>query len=461
MRTRARADLGWGLGAQLLQYGAALALLPVLAARISSHDLGLWYVFVTIQSIVMLLELGFGTSLTRSFSYVFAGASRLQREGILIDSSRGSVDPELLNVTITTARIVYGGVAAVVAVTLAGPGTFYIASLGGLADSSLRAAWALYAIAIVLNIYFLWYQPLLLGSGRVQESYKATVIARGGFALLAALSLSVDSALWIVSASYLAAVLGMLTYARWHSATITRTLPRRSVPLAAVRAHFDILWHNAYRMGLVSLGAFFITKYSILLASSRYGLSTSAGFAVTLQVFAMIIAASLVPFNALLPRIATLRLAGDEAALKIMLASAFLLTWLVALAAIGLVLLFGRDLLALAHARTTLVAPALLWLIAVMSFLELNHSACAMVIMSANRVPFLTAALASGAAIFVLSTAAAMAGQPLWVLVAIQAVVQASYNNWKWPLDVYRSHRITAADFAASARLLARAGRVS
>ena len=45
MRTRARADPGWGPDAQLQQYGAALAILPVLAARISSHDLSPWYVY--------------------------------------------------------------------------------------------------------------------------------------------------------------------------------------------------------------------------------------------------------------------------------------------------------------------------------------------------------------------------------------------------------------------------------
>jgi len=451
-RPSARSDLAWGFGAQALQYGAVLLLLPILAARMSSQDVGLWFVFMTIQSLVLLLDLGFGYMLARNFAYIFAGASRLLHDGVHTTDVGTGADAQLLATTIRTAQLIYAVVASVVALMLLSVGTFYIGSLGALDTISGMLSWGLFALAVVLNIYFQWYLPLLMGSGRVRQNYKAVVIVRGGFAALAALTLFVEPSLVGVSASYLCAVLMMLVYARVQTSDLLRIQGATRPTRAALCEQFGVLWKNSYRMGLVSIGAFMITKYSVLLVSSHFGLAVSASYAITLQLFSAIGTIAAVPFNALLSRITERRLSGDQAALKRLLSSGFLVTWLIGLLGIVAVVGLGHELLAMLHSKTNIVEGPLLLLIALTAFLELNHATSAWVIASANRVPFVPAALISGAVIMVLSTIAAAQGFSLLAIVAIQTLTQAAYNNWRWPLQIVREYHFRPADFVAAAK---------
>jgi O-antigen/teichoic acid export membrane protein len=446
-RPTARVDLAWGVCAQFMQYGAALLLLPVLGAKLPSATFGLWFVFMTIQSLVTLIDLGLGQSLARSFSYVFAGARELLRHGVRDNANPIEVDTGLVSDTIRTARLLYGIVAAAVAMLLLGPGTWYIHSLGALSSNEDIAAWGLYAVAITFNVYFQWYLPLLVGSGKLRENYKATVIVRGGFAVMAAGLLQIRAELWVVSASYLSAVFLMLFYASRQTKTIFESLPHRHIPLNTVRNHFEILWHNSYRTGLVSIGAFLITRYSVLLVSWHYGLTLAASYAFTLQVFSALSSLALVPFGAILPRMAALRLHGRFAELRQLLGASFVITWSLATLSICGVVAFGNPILTALHTKTNLLPFHLLILIGITVFLELNHGASAMVISAMNRVPFVPAAITSGLVICVLSTWAAQHGQPLWVIIAIQTLTQLAYNNWKWPLDVFKEFKFQRTDF--------------
>jgi O-antigen/teichoic acid export membrane protein len=447
-RPRAREDLAWGICAQFMQYGAALLLLPFLAAKLPSATLGLWFVFMTIQSLVLLIDLGLGHSLARSFSYVFAGARQLLRHGVYENTKNVEFDPDLVSDTVYTAKLIYGIVALAVGVLLLGPGTLYVHSLGVLSTSEGIAAWGIYALAILFNVYFQWYLPVLIGSGKLRENYKATVIVRGGFVLLAAGLLQIRAELWVVSISYLVSVLIMLIYVSRQAEPLLKSLPIRQIPLSAVQKHFNILWHNSYRTGLVSIGAFLITRYSVLLVSSHYGLELAASYAFTLQVFSAITSLSLVPFGAFLPRMAALRLNGQMLALRHLLVTSFIMTWTLSIVSIVLVVLLGNTILAMLNAKTELLPLQLLVLIGVTVFLEINHGASAMVISAMNRVPFVPAALISGVFVCALSTWAAQRDEAIWVMIAIQTITQLAYNNWKWPYVVFKEFQFSFSDFA-------------
>ena len=86
--------------------------------------------------------------------------------------------------------------------------------------------------------------------------------------------------------------------------------------------------------------------------------------------------------------------------------------------------------------RTHLLSPSLMFVFAVVMFLEMNHSLCATYLTTYNEIPFVRAALVSGLGIMIISIVLiTVLHSGVWGLVLSQGVVQAAYNNWRWPTE--------------------------
>ena len=111
--------------------------------------------------------------------------------------------------------------------------------------------------------------------------------------------------------------------------------------------------------------------------------------------------------------------------------------------AIGLVL-FGPWILTIIHSNASLPELYILLTYLLVIFLEENHSNFAIFISTGNKIPFVPAALTSGAMICLgdfLSlkfTALGLIG-----VISVQGLVQLSYNNWKWPKWVLDEYNLT------------------
>ena len=77
-----RVDFIFGVFGTFLQVGTGVIMLPAAAATLSPSALTFWYVFLTIQTLALLIEFGFTPTLSRNFTYVFSGARVLRTEGV-------------------------------------------------------------------------------------------------------------------------------------------------------------------------------------------------------------------------------------------------------------------------------------------------------------------------------------------------------------------------------------------
>ena len=98
--------------------------------------------------------------------------------------------------------------------------------------------------------------------------------------------------------------------------------------------------------------------------------------------------------------------------------------------------LFGKPVLTLIGSRIQLIPLAALVSLCVITGLEGVHTVAAAIIQASNRVPFVWPAVLSGVGVIFLGTTAAWAGFGILGIIIAQGIVQASYNNWKWPLTV-------------------------
>lgn len=441
-------DMLWGYLSQFLQYGAALLILPLLLRKLSSAELGIWYVFMTISALVTMLDLGFTPTLARNVSYVLGGAKRLLKDGFEVLSTPSPVDYSLFNAIIHAARHIFMVLAGCAFVLLATLGSWYIVhvSQGQIAAQEVLLAWGVFVVATVINLYYKYYTPLLQGRGLYSAFYKSSALSNLGFVIVTAILLQCGLTLLAVALGYLvSALIGRwLSWYYFHDQSFQAALHQAPASSISTRDLFGILWHNAWRMGLGVIGAFLILRANTLLSSAYLGLATTAAYALTLQVYSVLQNMSMVLFNIQQPKLAQYRVANEPEGLRhtIQLGIGYALG--IFLCGAVILVCFGPAMIKWIGGQTGLLAfPLLIW-VGIMVLLELNHSLAASVIVTGNRVPFVKPALISGVAIVTFSwLGLRFGGMGLTWLIASQFTVQLIYNNWKWPymvwLELYRN----------------------
>jgi len=430
--------LAWGYAATALNVGVGVVMLPVIVRCLPAAEVGLWLVFLTLGALAQLFEIGFPSTVARNVAYVFAGDQRLCADGI-VREAKGALNRQLLADLHAAARWLYGRVALAAGVLLAVAGTAYVASVTppGVDGAQVLRAWLLYAAAATLNFHFGYLTAFLQGRGDVTQANQVVVLSR-------ALQIVLGTALVLLGHGLVGLGLAALAAAaasRMLAWGFLRRYPptRGAAPTALADRRYlvGVLWHNGSRYGLVLVGLFLIMRATTLVATSALGVTEAAGYALAVQLFVVLQSLALVPWNLASPELNRLHALHLQARLQERFARVLVATLAVATAGASLLVALGPWALALVGSATHLPGRPVLALMAVAFVLELNHGACANLLATGNRIPFVRAYLATGVAIVVASwwiaPLAGVAG-----LVTVNVVLQLAYNNWRWPLAVAR-----------------------
>src|SRR5215472_3993524 len=101
--------VAWSLFATAFRLLSGVLVLPLMVRLIPSDHLGLWYVFLSLQGIAALFDLGFSPAVTRAAGYLWGGARQLQKFGVAKVETGAQLSPEpnylLLTSLVTTMRL--------------------------------------------------------------------------------------------------------------------------------------------------------------------------------------------------------------------------------------------------------------------------------------------------------------------------------------------------------------------
>ena len=444
-----RSEISLAIAAQLLQFGMGLFIMPMALVRLNSAELGLWYVFFAVQSMVMLLDFGFTQTFSRHFAYIFGGAQFLHREG-LPPSSVMPLNPSLLAATIVGARRLYLALAVIAALVLATAGTAYIITIAGrsgLERDQVLFGWGIFCLAACLSIYFQWQSALLSGADRVSQTYKIGIVSRMVQLISSLAALALAPSIVTLAAAYAASIVSSYLYSHYSTRDL---IPSNAASVARHSQQspsdiLNILWHGSSRLGLVFIGSFLITRSNTFSISYFLGLSVSAQYAVTMQIFNLAQALATTAFAINYPKMSGARLAGNMVRLRELFLKSLSFSWIVYAFIAAAAIAAGPYIIYHLGSKTSLPGREVMILLASVLFLEMNHSLCANAIVTSNRVPFVRAALISGIAIAAAAVAIGLVGGTLLGFIAAQGLIQLSYNNWKWPLVVMRDFKIRRA----------------
>lgn len=439
-----RRDVAWNYAGTFLGIGGNFLLLPAMVFYLSNDQLGLWYVFMSIASLVLLMQFGFGPTFARNIAYCWSGAQRLSARGLADDDADAPRETnfELLRQLITASRIVFGVISLAAQLLVATLGTFYIASVADhMPREEYLAAWICFCLAIFLNMYFSYFDALLRGVGAISEINKAIVASN-------ILKIAVTVALLASGMGLLAAALGYLLQAVAYRLICRLLLYRfknigarlRAVPYRRRREDvlhlLRVVSPNAARDGVVSVSNFFATTANSITCSLFLSLTETSAYSLSLQLVNAAANVSVVLITTYHPALQS-AFANRNRNLEVKWISRGLSSFYVlfALAVAGLVLVV-LPLLNSLRDEFALDARILLAM-ALYVFLWRHHSVCAAYIANTNRIPYMVPFFVSGLAGVAVSIALIdFFDLGVWGLIWGPMIVQLSYNNWKWPATV-------------------------
>ncbi|MCI1733393.1 MAG: polysaccharide biosynthesis protein [Bacteroidales bacterium] len=448
-------DIIWGYLAQFFNIAAGIVVLPAILRMLSPNEVGLNYLMLTISSLVALFDFGFAPQFGRNISYILSGAQELKKEGISEPLSLDDnivVNYHLLANMIQTARFVYRRLALFVLFFMLTFGTAYIYKATGEfhnVNNSL-IIWILFSVSTFFNIYYTYYASLLVGSAKIMEAQKAIVYSKIVYMTLTILFLYFGlGLLGVVIANLVAPFVNrFLSYFWFFTKDLKSKICQYDISDEEKKELFLIIWYNAKKLGLVFIGSYSINKLSLFIAGLFLPLSAIGSYGLMVQLFGVASAVANTHFSMNQPILASLRVKTDFFALikKFALCmSVFYLLYIVG----GITIVFGGNfILKIIHSQTLLPSMAILSFYSVVILLETNHSDFSTMIVIDNDIPFVKASLISGCLIAVLSyIAIAYTNLGIWGLVLPQGVVQAAYNNWKWPAVVCKRLKMKFSNF--------------
>jgi O-antigen/teichoic acid export membrane protein len=444
-------DVLWSYFAQIFTVASGLITLPLILKLLSAEEIGMNYLMLSLGALVSLFDFGFTPQFSRNIAYVFTGAQVLQKEGVAVTET-SMINYRLLTTMIHTAEFVYRRLAFIVFFALLTLGTYYIyyVTKGFTNINNSLIIWILFSIGIFFNIYFSYYNSLLIGKGLIMESKKAMVYSRIVYIILAFVFLfSGLGLLGVVIANFVAPFVSrFISYRYFFTNELNAKINIYTISKNEKLEVFEIVWHNAKKLGLVFLGAYAINKLSIFLAGLYLPLSEIGSYGLMIQLFGLLSMVSGMFFNVFEPRFSSLRTKGDTTALLKEFAFSMNIYYVTFIIGSISLLYLGPYFLSLISSNVTLPSFVIMSLFAVVLFLEGNHSNFATLIVTNNSVPFVTSALVAGFFIGLGDyISLKYTGYGILGLVAVQGIVQISYANWKWPYVVLNEFKINLISF--------------
>ena len=443
-----KVDIIWSYIGNLLKLSINIILLPIIVRYLSEEDLGMWYVFASIGQIAILLDFGFAPALARNITYVWCGATKLQKENV-IARKRVDTDWHYFKLVLLTCKIIYSILAVISLLVLLILGVPYILSLSN--NDHYIISWILYSCGVFLNLLYSYYSSFLLGIGAIAEYNKASTISK--FVQLVI--------------SYVLLIYGMglmgIAFAYMLSGVIYRVLSQfYFYKYDNIRSHiinihienkyrkvYDLyrtIWYNASKDGIVMISNYLSTQANTLICSSVLGLASTGMYGLTMQIATVVTTISVIPFSTYHSEMQEKAVAGDK------LASAFIYARsTIMFISVFLFLFFVVYLLLpiIPYLKPTIEINHQLFVAVIIYMLiyQVYHLA-ASYISTYNIIPYTKSFIITSVLSVIISYIVAKTTNcGIWSIVISPLVMTLAFNAWYWPFYSLRIVNIDKYEF--------------
>lgn len=447
-------DFFWSYIASFLNMGINVLILPFVLAFLDDTSLGIWYVFASINTLVMLLDFGFTPTIARNIAYAWSGAGALAATGV---NNRIEDAPKarLFSTVVATCKAIYLMLSVIAILLLFVAGSAYVWAVSPDAQKAVfLAAWIVYGAGVLCNLYFSYASACLRGVGAIAENAKSQTYAKIVQLGLTGVLLASGVGIMGTSIAYLVSCLVMRMSMTWyfnHFNGVRDLLsgPRNKFGFAPILSMAKTIWHNAWRDGLVSFSMFCSLQANTLICSYVLGLSSTGSYGLVIQIATAVTSVASVSYSTIQPKLQELALRGEKVVALRLFSGSVSMYFVIDVVASFAFLLIGPDLIALFGKTLDMSVPMMAVILLYMCLYKANtlFISC---ISNYNEVPYAAAYAISGAVSVIASVAAAQfTSAGLWALILPPLIVLCFYNLWKWPTVALSKLEATFWDFAA------------
>ncbi|MGE0018716.1 MAG: O-unit flippase-like protein [Draconibacterium sp.] len=449
-----RKDIAWNAAGTFMRVASGVIILPIVLRTFPKAEYGLWTIFIYVGTIAALLDFGFSNAFGRNITYIFSGVKELKKKGyVTVPQNDKSIDFGLLKSVIVAMKKYYAALAGIFLLLFGVASPFYLPYI--LQKNNYQGdhkavwiAWLIYGVLVAYQLYTYYYSSLLTGRGLIKRNQQAIIIGQ-------AVRILVIYVLILMNFGLIALVIGQFL-----GDFITRTISRLFFYDKNIRKELagantvntkeilSIMFPNAARIGITTLGGLLITRAAVPIASLYLPLETIGSFGVTKMMIDLIVSIGGIWFFTFYPKITSYRVNNEFDHLKRMyIKGKFSLILAFVICGTGLVL-FGNEVLDFINSKTELLPVPMIIVMLIVYFFESNHALSAQMLLTKNEVPFAKASIISGVAtIIMLFLGLKYTHFGVWIMFLAPGIAQIVYNNWKWPLLTAQDLKLRPKDF--------------
>ncbi len=439
-----KSDIIWSYIAQFLNLATGLITLPVILKMLSADEVGFNYILISINSIVVLFDMGFSGQFSRYLTYIFSGAQTIEKEGISAEYD-AEINKHLLACTIKTAKEIYRGLSLIAILGLMIFGTLYVyrVTQGFKLVQHAFLIWAIFCSSSFFNIYFLYFNVFLQGRGFVKESKQAQILSRLCQIVITFVLLFLGYGLLaVVIANFIAPfVLRLYAHKKFYTEEIKEITTYEIVTKEEVKKIFTVLFYNAKKMGVISILSSAIGYASTLIIGFYLSLSDVGSYGLLVQLTGIITAVAMVCFTSLVPRLSSLMVRKNYETLKKDFGLSMLFFYVIVVLG-GIALLCVVPLIKWLNFNTQLPSLIIIGLYYIYSVTEKNQGLFSQLFLLGNDLRFYLAAICTGVVSFIALWLSLYLGFGLIGVVASQSIPLYLYSAWKWPYEAKKVYKI-------------------
>lgn len=423
---------------QFFQYGIAILILPVILRLLDAKDLGVWYIFLSVFSLVGLLDFGFSPSIQRTAAYVASGARELKQTGVAI-SNEGEIYLPLLASLLKTSQTIYSRISMAIIILGTTLGTFYLYKVMN-TEFTMKylVTWLFYMVSVSTNFHYNYLLSFLRGFGYINEYNINVIISKLTYIASLYFLLLFGAGLFSLVLATFANTILMIILARW---ILNKRIQGFSKLAKIYKCEnlFGILWENAKNSGIVAVGVFLLSQSGIFLSGLFLNINDVASLGLCIQLFGILVVCSRVYLTTYTPQISSLWVQNNLVEIKEIFLKCQLIGYLVYMTGFMVILLLGNWILAnILHSNVMLPGTMVIILYGIFNFMEITHGNCCSLIATSNQIPFTKASIVSGGVSILLTILFAKLGLGMITFPLALVCGSLPYNSWKWPYETIK-----------------------
>lgn len=432
-------DVIWNYAGSILNLGMNLFILPIILNVLPSNELGLWYVFSSVASLITLLDFGFSSTISRNVTCAWCGAAELKKEGLGLVASNGiNTNLPLLKSLLNISKKIYMWISMISTLILLTVGTVYIYSLVNQYNNPIYylIAWLIYVISIIINMYYSYWNAFLRGIGALKQLNQAAIISRSLFIIISIIGLLSNGGLIAIAIAQIVSglVLRLLCKMEFLKLAGKEFLTDKIERDNNEKVIFRQLLPNTTKYGMISVGGFMSQRADTLLCSSFLGLEATSRYGLTMQLLNLLGSISQLLFSSYTSQITEERLNGNKKKVITLFSISISFQFLVGIIGILVIVFIGPWILDIIGTDTELLPKPMILVIGMILLFEWNTSVFLNFLMTSNKVPFVKTSIFSGIFIVVCSyLLLVFTNLEVFALIIGRAIVGFGFNNWYWP----------------------------